>query len=118
MAWAMWAAGPSGLGGVARCDRLNSKMSKTEYDLKAIMYSAYDTPHKLFNKRGYESIRQFRLPPNNAGKPMRQFKSPLASLGSSGEPGSPVFPGGGGNVRGAQSLTCYIYLLDGIVDAD
>ena len=24
-----------------------SKMSKTEYDLKAIMYSAYDTPHKL-----------------------------------------------------------------------
>ena len=24
-----------------------SKMSKTEYDLKAIIYSAYDTPHKL-----------------------------------------------------------------------
>ena len=26
----------------------DSKMYKTEYDLKAIMYSAYDTPHKLF----------------------------------------------------------------------
>ena len=25
-----------------------SKVYKTEYDLKAIMYSAYDTPHKLF----------------------------------------------------------------------
>ena len=24
-----------------------SKMSKTEYDLKAIMYSAYGTPNKL-----------------------------------------------------------------------
>ena len=29
-----------------------SKMSKTEYDLKVIMYPAYDTPHKLCNKRG------------------------------------------------------------------
>ena len=27
----------------------DSKMPKTEYDLKAIMYSAYDTPHKLCN---------------------------------------------------------------------
>ena len=26
---------------------VGSKMSKTEYDLKAIMYPAYDTPHKL-----------------------------------------------------------------------
>ena len=24
-----------------------SEMSKTEYDLKAIMYSAYDAPHKV-----------------------------------------------------------------------
>ena len=24
-----------------------SKMSKAEYDLKGIMYSVYDTPHKL-----------------------------------------------------------------------
>ena len=29
-----------------------SKMSKREYDLKAIMYPAYDTPHKLCNTRG------------------------------------------------------------------
>ena len=27
-------------------------MSKTEYDLKAMMYPAYDTPHELCNKRG------------------------------------------------------------------
>ena len=26
-----------------------SNVSKTEYDLKAIMYSAYDKPHKLCN---------------------------------------------------------------------
>ena len=31
---------------------VGSKMSKTEYDLKAIMYPAYDTPHKLCNIRG------------------------------------------------------------------
>ena len=31
---------------------IGSKMSKTEYDLKAIMYPAYDTPHKLCNIRG------------------------------------------------------------------
>ena len=29
-----------------------SKMSKTEYDHKAIMYSAYDVPHKLCNISG------------------------------------------------------------------
>ena len=29
-----------------------SRMSQTEYNLKAIMYSAYDTPHKLYNIRG------------------------------------------------------------------
>ena len=29
-----------------------SKISKAEYDLKAIMYPAYDTPHKLCNIRG------------------------------------------------------------------
>ena len=28
------------------------KMSQTEYDLKAIMYSAYDMPHKLYNTSG------------------------------------------------------------------
>ena len=26
-------------------------MSQTEYDLKAIMYSAYDIPHKLYDVR-------------------------------------------------------------------
>ena len=31
---------------------VGNKMSKTEYDLKAIMYPAYDTPHKLSNIRG------------------------------------------------------------------
>ena len=55
-----------------------SKMSKTEYDLKAIMYSAYDTPNKLCNINGNYTIRQPKLPPNNAGRPMRQFKCPLA----------------------------------------
>ena len=29
----------------------SSKMPKTENDLKAIMYPAYDTPHKLQYKR-------------------------------------------------------------------
>ena len=28
-----------------------SKMSKTEYDLKAVMYPWYDTPYKLCNIR-------------------------------------------------------------------
>ena len=31
---------------------VGSKMYKTEYDLKAIMYPAYDTPYKLCNIRG------------------------------------------------------------------
>ena len=53
-------------------------MSKTEYGLKAIMYSAYDTPHKLCNISVNQTIQQPRLPPNNAGRPMRQFKCPLA----------------------------------------
>ena len=30
----------------------DSKVYKIENDLKAIMYSAYDTPHKLCNIRG------------------------------------------------------------------
>ena len=30
----------------------DSKMSKIEYDLKVIMYSTYDTPHKLCNISG------------------------------------------------------------------
>ena len=39
-------------------------MSKTEYDLKAIIYSTYDTPHKLYNISGNQTIWQPRLPPN------------------------------------------------------
>ena len=37
-----------------------SKMSTTEYDLKAIMYSAYDTPHKLCNISGNQNIQPDR----------------------------------------------------------
>ena len=51
-----------------------SKMFKTEYDLKAMMYSVYDTPHKLCNISGNKTIQQPGLPPNNAGRPMRHFK--------------------------------------------
>ena len=58
-----------------------SKMFKTEYDLKAMMYPAYDTPHKLCNIRGRsKNFQQPRLPPNNAGRHMRQFKCPLTWL--------------------------------------
>ena len=53
-----------------------SNTSKKISDLKAIMYSAYDKPHKLCNISGNYTIRQPKLPPNNAGRPMRQFKSP------------------------------------------
>ena len=31
---------------------VDSKMYKTEYDLKVIMYPAYDTPQKLCNIKG------------------------------------------------------------------
>ena len=31
---------------------VGSKISKTEYDLKATMHPAYDTPHKLCNIKG------------------------------------------------------------------
>ena len=40
-----------------------SKMFKTEYDFKAIIYPAYDTPHKLCNIRGNENIQHRRIPP-------------------------------------------------------
>ena len=56
---------------------VGSKMSKTEYNLKAMMYPAYDTPHKLCNIRGIKNFQQPRLPPNNAGRLMRQLKCPL-----------------------------------------
>ena len=50
-----------------------SKMSQTEYDLKAIMYSAYDIPNKLYNISINLNIQQPRLPPNNAGRPNFNF---------------------------------------------
>ena len=53
---------------------VGNKMSKTKNDLKAIMYPAYDTPHKLCNIGGNLNIQQPSYPPNNAGRPMRQFK--------------------------------------------
>ena len=62
-----------------------SKMSKTEYDLKTIMYPAYETPHKLGNIRGVE------ISGNPDCHPMIQtgprISSHASSLGSSGEPG-------------------------------
>ena len=35
---------------------VGSKISKTDYDLKAMIYPAFDTPHKLGNIRGYENF--------------------------------------------------------------
>ena len=35
---------------------VGSKMFKTKYDLKAIKYPAYDTPHKLCYIRGNQNI--------------------------------------------------------------
>ena len=80
------------------------KMSKIEYDLKAIMYSTYDIPHKLCNITVNKIIQQPRLPANNAGRSMRQFKCPLAWC--KWRAGSPLFDfvfsrgGGGGGVGG------------------
>ena len=39
-----------------------NKMSKLEYDLKANMYYAYDTLHKLCDIGGSLTIQQCRLP--------------------------------------------------------
>ena len=77
--------------------RVGSKMYKIEYDLRAIMYPAYDKPHKQCNIRGNWNIQQPRLLPNNAGRPMRQFKSPhLAQVESRVTPSSIfVFSWGG-----------------------
>ena len=55
-------------------------MSKTEYDLKAICMLPMTYPKKLCNTRGDYNIQQPRLPPNNAGRPVRQFKCLLAWL--------------------------------------
>ena len=60
----------------------DSKMSKTEYDLKAIcILCPWYTPKTVQYKGGGNyNIQQPRLPPNNAGRPVRQFKCPLAWL--------------------------------------
>ena len=73
-------------------------MSKTEYDLKAIMYSDYDTPQTLCNISANKTIGQPRLPPNNAGRPMRQFKCPtrLVQVESGVTPYSILFFSWGG----------------------
>ena len=49
---------------------VGSEMSKAEYDHKAIMYPAYDTPYKLCNIKGNWNIQQPTLPLNNAGRPI------------------------------------------------
>ena len=45
-------------------------MSKTEYDLKAIMYPAYDTPINCAIQGEIKKIQQPRFPPNDAGRPI------------------------------------------------
>ena len=40
----------------------------------------YHTPHKLCNIRGITNFQQPRLPPNNEGRPLCQFKCPLTLL--------------------------------------
>ena len=62
------------------CEQSCSKMSKTEYDCNAIIHPAYDAPYNLCNIRGNKNIQQPKFPPNNSGRPMRQFKYPLAWL--------------------------------------
>ena len=60
------------------------KMSKTEYDLLAILYPAYGTPHKLCN------IREIKISGNPYYHLIMQAEpcvsSNAPSLGSSGEP--------------------------------
>ena len=55
-----------------------SKMSKTEYDLKAICILPTTYPKNCAILGGDYNIQQPRLPPINAGRSVRQFKGPLA----------------------------------------
>ena len=50
-----------------------SKMSKTEYDLKAICILPMTYPKNCAIQGGNYNIQQPRLPPNNAGRPVRQL---------------------------------------------
>ena len=76
-----------------------SKMSKTEYDLKAICILPMTHP--------INCTIQPTLPTNNEGRPMHQFKCPLAWF--KWRAGSPLFDfvlffregGGGGGGGGA-----------------
>ena len=52
-----------------------SNKPRTEYNLEA-----YYTSHKLCIITGNSNIRQLKFPPNNAGRPIRQFKCPLSWL--------------------------------------
>ena len=52
-------------------------MSKTEYDLKAIVYPAMTYPINCTIYVEIKNIQQPRLPPINAARPVGQFKCPL-----------------------------------------
>ena len=79
-------------------------MSKTEYDLKAIMYSSYDTPHKLCNIWG------IKLSGNPDYHPIMQADQCVSSNATSlGDPCHALFifflVRGEASMRGAQNLT-------------
>ena len=58
-----------------------SKLSKTQYDLKAICILPMTYPKTVQYRGGGDyNIQQPRLPPNDAGRPVSQFKCPLAWL--------------------------------------
>ena len=86
---------------------VGSKMSKTEYDLKAIMNPAYDTPHKQCTIGGIQISSNPEYHPIMQADPCLGSNAP--SLGPSGEPGHPcsifVFSWGGKPAcGGAQTL--------------
>ena len=66
-----------------------SKCLKQNTTLRPYVSCPWHTP-KLCNIRGggvLYNIQRPRLPPNNAGRPVRHFNSNAPSIGSSGEPG-------------------------------
>ena len=80
-----------------------SNMSKKEYDFKAIMYSAYDKPHKLRNILAIKLSGYSDYHPIVQADPCVSSNAP--SLGSSGGLGHPLldlfFREGGASVSGA-----------------